>query len=375
MKNLLSTIFKTISMQAQCCILLIFAFTFMGCAERDSISQLSLEEKSTSPLPYLTYHQDHLFPGDGSLLRAEDGVALADGLVIVVDQAHGLRLIEADGSNRPFGQFAAAGFVHNPPEQLAGPNGVVLEHDGQHLLMSDVADGKIYRINVATEQVEMIYDHPYGVNTIYRDRSGALWFSQSAESTDLGEMFQAANLPVPTGAVFRMADLKSEPVQVLEGLYFANGITMDKGEKHLFVSETMMDRVHKLAVDPSSGEVNYIGVAANVGSPDNILIDKKGRLIVASPLFNRVIAVDFEQHAQYVIFDGSTEANLKVTNEWILRSHLNKERLELLTPDLFSPLPGLLTGMFFSADGQTLYIANLGNDLVKLEYKQKGLPR
>jgi len=235
--------------------------------------------------------------------------------------------------------------------------------------MSDVADGKIYRVNIATEKVEMIYDHPYGVNTIYRDRTGAIWFSQSAESTNLGEMFLAANIPVPTGAVFRMADLKSAPVKIMDSIYFSNGITMDKEEKHLFVSETMMDRVHKLEVDTKTGEANYIGVAANVGSPDNILIDQEGRLIVASPIYNQVIAVDFKNHSQHVIFDGSTKDNLKMTNEWNRRSHLGMERLELLSPDLISPLPGLLTGMFFSKDGQTLYIANLGKDLVKLDYK------
>jgi len=350
-------------------VLLLIAFTFIGCDNPKSINEISSSEKLIEELPYLTYQKENLFPGDGSLLRAEDGVSLEDGRIIVVDQAKGLRLIEKDGSNRPFGNFSEAGFLHLPPEQIAGPNGMILEHHGQHMLMSDVADGKIYRINVATEKVEMIYDHPYGVNTIYRDKTGALWFSQSAESINLGEMFQAANLPVPTGAIFRMADLKSSPVKILDSLYFANGITMDKDEKHMFVAETMMDRVHKLEVDNKTGEVNYIGVVANVGTPDNLLIDKEGRLIVASPLYNQVIAIDFNNHSQHIIFDGSTKDNLKSTNEWHRRSRLGMERLELISPDLFSPLPGLLTGMFFSNDGQKLYITNIGNDLLKIDYK------
>ena len=350
-------------------VLLLIVLTFIGCDNSTSKNQISSSEKSIEQLPYLTYQKESLFPGDGSLVRPEDGVSLEDGRIIVVDQANGLRLIEKDGNNRPFGDFSSAGFLHLPPDQVAGPNGMVLEYDGQHILMSDVADGKIYRINLATEKVEMIYDHPYGVNTIYRDKTGALWFSQSAESMNLGEMFQAANLPVPTGAVFRMADLKSAPVKILDSLYFANGITMDKDEKHLFVAETMMDRVHKLEVDSKTGEVSYISMAANVGTPDNLLFDKEGRLIVASPLYNQVIAVDFKNHSQHVIFDGSTKENLKITNEWNRRSHLGLERLELLSPDLFLPLPGLLTGMFFSNDGQTLYITNIGNDLMKLDYK------
>lgn len=320
--------------------LFLFAFTFISCHSPKSNNQNNSIEKSIEQPSHFTYQKKSLFPGDGSLLRAEDGVSLEDGRIIVVDQAYGLRLIEKDGSNRPFGEFTAAGFVHLPPDQVASPNGMILEHDGANVLMSDVADGKIYRVNVATEDVEMIYDHPYGVNTIYRDKTGAIWFSQSAESTNLGEMFQAANLPVPTGAVFRMADLKSTPLKIMDSLYFANGITMDKDEKHLFVAETMMDRVHKLKIDIKTGVVKYIGVAANVGSPDNILIDKEGRLIVASPLYNQVVAIDFNNHSQHIIFDGSTKDNLKKTNEWKRRSHLGMERLELLSPDLFNPLPG-----------------------------------
>jgi sugar lactone lactonase YvrE len=235
--------------------------------------------------------------------------------------------------------------------------------------MSDVADGKIYRVNIDSEKVELIYDHPYGVNTIYRDKTGALWFSQSTESTNLVEMFRDVNLPVPHGAVFRMADLKSQPVKIMDSLYFANGITMDKDEKHLYVAETMMDRIHKFEVDTKSGSAKYAGVAANVGTPDNLLMDSQGRLIVASPLNNQVVAVDFENHSQHVLFDGSTKDNLKITNEWNRRSHLGLERLELVTPDAFHPLPGLLTGMFFSNDGQTLYITNLGNDILKYDFQ------
>ncbi len=347
---------------------ILFAFTFISCDSPKTNNQNISIEKSIEQLPYFTYQKENLFPGDGSLLRAEDGVSLKDGRIIVVDQANGLRIIEKDGSNRPFGDFTAAGFIHLPPDQIASPNGMILEHDGTHVLMSDVADGKIYRVNVATEDVEMIYDHPYGVNTIYRDKTGAIWFSQSAESTNLGEMFQAANLPVPTGAVFRMTNMNSTPVKILDSLYFANGITMDKDEKHLFVAETMMDRVHKLEVDINTGSAKYLGVAANVGTPDNLLIDKEGRLIVASPLYNQVIAINFKNHSQQILFNGSTKDNLKISNEWKKRSHLGLERLEMLSPDLFKPLPGLLTGMFFSNNGQTLYITNLGNDLLKFDF-------
>jgi sugar lactone lactonase YvrE len=96
-------------------------------------------------------------------------------------------MIEKDGSNRPFGDFNAVGFVHNPPETIAEPNGLFFEHDKQHLLMCDFATGEIYRIDVKSEKVIQVYDHPFGVNAIYRDKTGAIWFSQSSGNATPGK--------------------------------------------------------------------------------------------------------------------------------------------------------------------------------------------
>ena len=63
------------------------------------------------------------------------------------------------------------------------------------------------------------------------------------------------------------------------------------------------------------------------------------------------------------------QKNHDITNEWFRRSHLGIPKVEVVTPNLFSTLPGLLTEMFFSKDGKTLYIANSANDHLKLEYK------
>jgi sugar lactone lactonase YvrE len=358
-------------MKLLCYFLFLFAFIFICCESRKSDKQITSSETSTEQLPHFTYHKENLFPGNGSLLRAEDGVALTDGRIIVVDQAKGLRLIETDGSNRPFGDFTSAGFVHNPPNQIAAPNGLVLDQDGEHVLMSDVSDGKIYRTNIVSEKVEMIYDHPFGVNTLYSDKTGAIWFTQSTNNSNMGELFRDLSVPGTNGAIFRLANLESEPTLIMDGLYFANGITMDKYEKHLYVAETAMNRVHHFEVDTKSGSTNYLGIAAKVGSPDNILIDQKGRLIVASPLSNQVVAVDFENHSQHIIFDGSTSENLKITNEWDRRTYLGMQRMDLFTPELYNPNPGLITGMFLSTDGQTLYISNLGNDLLKYDFESK----
>jgi len=82
-----------------------------------------------------------VFPADRSLVRPEDGVVLPDGTLLVADQAHGLIVLSPDGTTKPFGEFAAAGYVHEPPDRKAGPNGVAFESTrGRrvHLLSSNL---------------------------------------------------------------------------------------------------------------------------------------------------------------------------------------------------------------------------------------------
>ena len=54
------------------------------------------------------------FPADRSLTHAEDGVVLPDGKLLVGDWGHGLVTLSADGTKRPFGDFATAGFKTKP---------------------------------------------------------------------------------------------------------------------------------------------------------------------------------------------------------------------------------------------------------------------
>ncbi|RYY26215.1 MAG: DUF839 domain-containing protein [Chitinophagaceae bacterium] len=344
------------------CLFIIMAIS--GSAQTPNISN-NQSKKSTENLPYLTFEKKYLFPGDSMLSRPEDGVALTDGRVIVSDEQKGLRIIEKTGSNRPFGNFSDAGFVTNTTETPSAPNGLFLEHDKQHLLMCDYYTGKIYRINISSEKVVVVYDHPFSVNAIYRDKTGAIWFTQSDNNTNRN--VSSINSNIPSGAVYRLANEKSEPTTIVDSLHLANGITMDQDEKTLFVAESLMNRILSFDVDITNGKTSNHGVAAVVVGPDNICVDSQGRLIVASPITSTVTAVDFKNHSQHIIFDASTPETRKLADEWFFRSQTGKPRLDLFTRKLFGPLPGLLTGMFFSPDGRTLYIATLGKAILKLD--------
>ena len=324
-----------------------------------------------SDFPTLVYSDSNVFPGDRSLHHPEDGAALEDGRIIVGDEGSGLRIIDKTGKGRPFGRFKEAGWVHDPPKVVAGPNGIFLESDGRHLLLADVYSGRIYRVNVATEETRMIYDHPFGVNSLVRDSKGSIWFTQSAKNTGPDEMWTAVNRPIDSGAVFYLRgsgdEVEIPAVEAARNIYFANGITFDQAEEYMYVSETMMDRVLRYKVDLKSGTLTSREVYQNVTTPDNLKLDQNGNLWIASPISNQVVAVDKKCRSLHVVFSAPSIGNSRTQDEWAVRSRVGKPLLELLGPELSKPLPGVLTGMFWSHDRKSFYITGLGNAILRLE--------
>jgi sugar lactone lactonase YvrE/ketosteroid isomerase-like protein len=317
-----------------------------------------------------------MFPADRSLTHAEDGVVLADGRLLVGDWDHGLVTLDPDGTKRPFGDFAAAGFRTKPDPRWNSPNGISWEPDARHVLVADITGGHIYRVDTETEAVERIYDHPFGVNAVVRDPSGAIWFTQSTQNV-AGEgsearMFAAADKPLGDGSVWRIAPDevgKADPraVMVVEGLDFANGIVFDTARGRLYVNEIVASRILSFAVDPMSGALSDRQVLATLPTPDNIELDTNGDLWVASPFANAVYKVDPDTGDRQTIFAPTPEASARIVSETYRRLKAGEPLLPLLGPDVWGPMPGLLTGVILAPDG-TVYVSGLGNALVKLEH-------
>lgn len=348
----------------------VVALFAMACG--DASDRASSDDQSCPSFPRWSYDAAHLFPANGSLTRPEDGTALPDGRLVVTDEAAGLRLIESDGSHRPFGDFASIGYSHNPPDFPGGANGVTMDSDGIHVLVADIYTGMIYRVNSETETVTVLYDHSYGVNSVYRDRTGAIWFTQSTNNTPedgVAGLFADINLSVPTGALFRLpgsgAEMSAQAEAVVEGIHFANGLAFDNAQENLYVAETMLDRVLRYRVDVDAGTVSNRMVYAMVLTPDNLAMDAADNLWVVSPLTNSVLVVDGQCGSLHTVFHAASEGNARGSAEWVRRSHLGEGRLELFTPEVWDPLPGALTGIFWSSDGETIYLGGLGNALLR----------
>lgn len=330
--------------------------------------------RSLDALPAWSFEPSMIFPADRGLARPEDGVALADGRIVVADQVHGLRAIDPDGASRPFGRFADAGYVHEPPARAGGPNGVSLEPDGAHILVADVFTGAIYRVNVASEATEVIYRHTYGVNAARRDRSGALWFTQSTENAgpdSEARLFAVVDVPVADGALFRIkpaaaGEPLAAPVRMVSDLYFANGFAIDENSGHLYLSETGRDRVFAFHVGVATGELSDRRVVAEVVTPDNLEVDEAGRLWIVSPLRNEIVVVDPPSGERKSVFRPESAANDRAVAEWQRRGAAGEPRLDLLTPETWAPLPGLMTGLILTPGDGPVYLVGLGDALVRL---------
>jgi sugar lactone lactonase YvrE len=332
-----------------------------------------VEPDRVAPLPHWTFNPSMIFPGDGSLFRPEDGVALPDGRLIVVDQAHGLRRVEADGSSAPFGEMVAAGYVHDPPEHGGGANGIAFEPDGVHVLVADIHHGGIFRVDTGSGATERVFQHAYGVNTAVRDSTGAIWFTQSARNTPEGgaaAMWAEVDIPTPGGALLRLGmedgRLAGEAEVLVDGLYYANGVAIDEANGHLYVAETVGRRVLRYRVDVEAGTLGEREVVLEGVMPDNLELDGRGQLWTVLPLRNELLAIDIATGETHSAFRSLTPAQAENADEFVRRGETATPRLELFNEAAWAPLPGAVTGVILGTDGRPEYLSGLGNDLVRL---------
>lgn len=323
-------------------------------------------------LPTWTYDSSMVFPAGGPLARPEDGIALPDGRLIVSDQVHGLRLVEPDGANRPFGELTAAGYTHRPPAHNGGANGISLEPGGTHLLLADVFGAAIYRVGVGSGATEKVYQHRYGINAAMRDSRGAIWFTQSAHNTpEDGEprLWASVDIVRPEGALLRLAaqDGRLDTVArvVVDSMRFGNGLAIDEAAGYLYVSEMLAGRVLRYRVDLDAGTLSERAVFVDSVAADNLELDGAGNLWLALPLMNEVLVVNTATGARHTAFRARTPDQENVIAEFTRRGAAGVSRMELFTPSSWAPLPGPITGIIVGPSGP-VYATGLGNALLKL---------
>tara|TARA_B000000475_G_scaffold101189_1_gene82005 strand:- start:210 stop:1286 length:1077 start_codon:yes stop_codon:yes gene_type:complete len=311
------------------------------------------------------------FPKDRPLARAEDGVMLSDGTLIVADQRYGLVKVDKSGAVEPFGNFQSIGYKHNPPEIESGPNGVHFSPDKTHIFTADVFSGHIYMTSIEDNKTKIIHSHRYGVNTAIQDSLGNVWFTQSTENNSESRLFEAIGKPISDGIVYRLPLLENgtffdKPELVVDGMDFANGFYIDEKNNKFYLSETMANRVLSFDLDIEKGELTNRNVLAKIPSPDNMQLNHDGFLWVASPLSNQIHSINILSGDHSVVFDAQTQAGTKNMEKGLASVANGEGILDFIEEDTIGDMPGLLTGMIIGDETQPFYVANLGAALIKV---------
>lgn len=235
--------------------------------------------------------------------RPEDVVVSAAGDVWLSDQSSACVRLKRGGAIERCGQAGGA------------PNGINMDRDGRILIANfggpEDGSGPLQRLDPKTGQVETLVSEIngrtlFGCNYPLVDSKDRVWCSHSTWGP-LDNAFVGQD----DGFIFRY-DPDGTVSVLAEGIRFANGITFDHDESHLYVCETTACDVIRYAIkaDGSLGPQEQYGpklgytnqevqdkrpltleMRSQLGLTDGCGFDAEGNLWVTLVLANRVVAI------------------------------------------------------------------------------------
>lgn len=230
----------------------------------------------------------------GSGIQRPEGVmALDDGSLITADGRGRCARIARDGTTNFFGDVGGK------------PNGVCIDPAG-NCIIANLANGQVQslaydgRHQVILSEVEGKKMPAW--NFPYLDAKGRLWVSNSTENEDV---FEVLRNPTPDGCVVLLE--KGRARIVADGLYFANGLTLDRREEYLYVAQSTQWNVlrYKIRADGSLGAPETFGPSplVELGVPDGIAFDEADNLWVTFPPLNAIGYITPEGRIEIVLED------------------------------------------------------------------------
>ena len=205
-------------------------------------------------------------------------MALDDGTIYAADGRGACARITGEGKVSFFGSLGGA------------PNGICIDARG-NCIVANIGNGEVQSLSpdgrhrvLMTEAGGKRMGAP---NFPFVDSRERLWVTNSTELPDLNQALQRA---VPDGAIVLIESGK--PRIVAEGLFFANGLTLDAAEQFGYVAESTKRRVSRFKVGEdgslSDPEVYGPAVLARLGFPDGIAFDEAGNLWITFPAWNAI---------------------------------------------------------------------------------------
>lgn len=238
------------------------------------------------------------------IMRPEGVMALDDGSLYTADQRGCCAKIDRNGETTFFGEVSGL------------PNGICIDMDG-NCIVANIGNGKVQSLSPDGRH-EILLTEVDGKkipapNFPFVDSKGRVWVSNSTEREHVEEALQK---PLPDGSIVLID--KGEPRIVKDGIVFANGLTLDKGEDYVYVAETIVQDVlrFKIQRDGSLGDPELYGPKplTELGFPDGIAFDEAGNLWITFPARNAV---------GYITPNGSLEMVLEDPERKVLKRPTN----------------------------------------------------
>ena len=115
------------------------------------------------------------------------------------------------------------------------------------------------------------------------EQSGHIWFSDASQRFDYRQVALDFFEGSRTGRLLRYDPVTQRVDVMMDGLFFANGVTLGPGDAYVLVNETGMGRVHRLWLKGARAGEQDIFVDALPGTPDNIRFDGVDTFWIAMP--------------------------------------------------------------------------------------------
>lgn len=211
---------------------------------------------------------------EGAGVGPED-IACMDDSTILTGLADGRILwVALDGSYR---ELANTG---------GRPLGMEMDTIMRRLIVADASRGLL--AITPRGEIEVLTDSVDGKKILFADdvdvaADGTIWFSDASNDHGYEESLFAFLEGRPTGRLLSYDPATDETRVRMDGLFFANGVTLGPDDEYVLINETGTGRIHRLWLKGGKAGERDLFASNLPGTPDNITFNGSDTFWVAMP--------------------------------------------------------------------------------------------